>query len=772
MFKVGEVQDSLTTIFPEVCTGLENQAVRYDLLEDFDSTIFYLEKAVECYYSLRDYESTAFAMLKVARLYKSNNYFVFAKRYLLQADSIFKMLNQVRLAAACRLELANIFLAENNSALAVKAYKEVIKLYGKNSTDNLTAELYNKIGLAFLQSDDFNSAHEYLDLADDLSQNLSDTLLILEIIKNKTLLFKSLVDYSKAQHELNRAFNVLKNKKFTNSKTEFQHIKAEILLSQKRTHGVKNLLDSASDFYSNNGSLENTTRCMKNYSALYELLNDERKAFDYYIRYTQLHDSLNVLNKKRYSSELQKLYESEKKKSELEFKDREILRFELDKQIMQNRFFGIFFILVVLTTLLLINHLIVKYRLKNKLQNKNQEIEHSNQALVRARARAQEADLVKAAFLASVSHEVRTPLNSIIGFSALFTKPNISIENKMEYVEHVYQSSKDLLNLINDIVDISKIHAGKLDINRENIDLYTEINAIQTIFSNDLLKSGKKNDIKFTVHISEVDKSTLIFTDGSKLRKVIMSLLGNALKFTDKGLIELSLRVIEIEKPPHGINSRKFRFIEFSVKDTGIGIEKEKHSYIFDSFRKASESQTKLYQGTGLGLSIAKHMVEMLGGEIWVESVVGQGSVFSFTIPYIERNITVNTNNLDKQSDTKTILIIEKDQYNYLLIKSLAILCCNPEIIWAKNSLEAIDIFTEKYFIDLVVLDLQSPELDGYETIRILQQINSEVIVLAQTNTCTNYEIQKIFAAGFADYFTKPIDSDKFVSVLSKFLKN
>ncbi|NJK97343.1 MAG: hypothetical protein HC905_22720 [Bacteroidales bacterium] len=237
-----------------------------------------------------------------------------------------------------------------------------------------------------------------------------------------------------------------------------------------------------------------------------------------------------------------------------------------------------------------------------------------------ARIKAEEADSLKSAFLANMSHEIRTPMNAILGFSELLQKENLSYEKRHKYLSHINNSSQSLLNLINDILDISKIEAGQLNIQKEKSNLSLLFQSVDAEIK--IIRSTmKKNhiDIQFRNNLSEeMDK---IVTDSLRLKQILMNLLSNALKFTNEGLIEF------------GCSEDKDLGIRFYVKDSGIGIKENHLDDIFNRFTKIEEDLSKVFRGAGLGLAISKKLTEALGGKMWVESVYGQGSTFYFTLP-------------------------------------------------------------------------------------------------------------------------------------------
>jgi hypothetical protein len=260
---------------------------------------------------------------------------------------------------------------------------------------------------------------------------------------------------------------------------------------------------------------------------------------------------------------------------------------------------------------------------ENKLKEKNTEIELQNEEYRRineelriSKSNAEESDRLKTAFLTNMSHEIRTPMNGILGFAGLLKEPNLSGEEQKKFIGIIEKSGVRMLNIINDIIDISKIESGIMEVSISETNINEQTEYIYTFFKPEVEYKGLMLSIKNTLYAEEA----IIKTDKEKLYAILTNLVKNAIKFTDKGSIELGYE-------------KRGRYIEFFVKDSGTGILPEKTELIFERFRQGSESLYRNYEGAGLGLSISKAYVEMLGGKIWVESVVGKGSVFYFAIP-------------------------------------------------------------------------------------------------------------------------------------------
>jgi PAS domain S-box-containing protein len=386
------------------------------------------------------------------------------------------------------------------------------------------------------------------------------------------------------------------------------------------------------------------------------------------------------------------------------------------------------------------------------------ERKQSEQELIKAKEHAEESDRLKSAFLANMSHEIRTPMNSILGFTDLLITDNITDNQQQEYIRIIKKGGDRLLNIINDIIDISKIESGQMKVSYSKTNINKQIEYISSFFKPEIEEKG----IKLICRNTLPTKEAIIITDKEKMFAILTNLVKNAIKFTREGVIEFGY----LNKVGH---------LEFYVKDTGIGIRQEQREYIFERFRQGSESLARNYEGTGLGLSISKAYVEMLGGKIWVETELGKGSVFYFTIPYISETesetkteCTVPVNAADKQVKGLKILIAEDDEASIILISHSIKSFCR-EILKVKTGSAAVEFCSKYPDIDLVLMDIRMSEMDGYEATRRIRQFNKDVIIIAQTAFALLGDRERALEAGCNDYISKPVDTDHLKVLIQKY---
>ncbi|MGM0582834.1 MAG: ATP-binding protein [Bacteroidota bacterium] len=378
-----------------------------------------------------------------------------------------------------------------------------------------------------------------------------------------------------------------------------------------------------------------------------------------------------------------------------------------------------------------------------------------------SKEKAEESDRLKSAFLANMSHEIRTPMNGIIGFTQLMKDPDLTGADQQEYIEIIEKSGKRMLNIINDIVDISKIEARLMELDMKKTNVNEQIEYTYTFFKPEAKAKGIEISFKNTLP----EKEATIITDREKLYAILTNLVKNALKYTEKGSIELGYSLKTDNEPEQ---------LEFYVKDTGIGIPKERQVAIFERFIQADIANEMALQGAGLGLSISRAYAEMLGGKIQVESEEGKGSTFYFTLPY---NTESSAETIDRQTESSEksddirklkILIAEDDEISEMLLNNF-IKKFGKQIFKARSGAETVETCRNNPDIDLILMDIQMPEMNGYEATKQIREFNKEVIIIAQTAYGLTGDREKSIEAGCNDYIAKPINKAELQAMIKHY---
>lgn len=385
------------------------------------------------------------------------------------------------------------------------------------------------------------------------------------------------------------------------------------------------------------------------------------------------------------------------------------------------------------------------------------------QEVVKAKEKAETSDRLKSAFLSNMSHEIRTPMNSIIGFTSLLRNDDLTPQKRAEFLDIIYSNGNSLLAIINDIIDFSKIEAGQLKINYNDVFLNPLMRNLYNVIMRERVDRGRQNlEIGLSLTLEEND--SYIRIDDIRITQILTNLLTNALKFTETGRIDFG----------YELNGD---FIRFYVKDTGIGIPEDKQALIFDRFQQLIETKTRQYIGTGLGLSISKALVELMGGHIWVESKVDNGSMFFFDIPFRKpRTEAIDAISSEKKPATtllkgKSVLIADDDKSSLTLLRH--IVTREGAVVYTANSgNEVLEVFRQNKGIKLVLLDINMPDKDGYQVMKELKREAKDIKIVFQTALAMADERQVIQNSGCDACLFKPINQKELIETLNRLLSS
>ncbi|MFP4366688.1 MAG: response regulator [Bacteroidales bacterium] len=379
-------------------------------------------------------------------------------------------------------------------------------------------------------------------------------------------------------------------------------------------------------------------------------------------------------------------------------------------------------------------------------------------ALIEAKEKAEESDKLKTAFLTNISHEIRTPMNGIMGFTELLKQPGLTGEEQQEFIGIIQKSGNRMLETISNLVDISKIETGQVIIQNSEINIPKQLEYLHCFFKPQADEKG----LQLILNCNLPAEYAVVKTDIQKLDSIFNNLINNAIKFTDKGKIII------------GCGHEKNRLV-FYIQDAGIGIPEARREAIFNRFVQAEISYTRDFEGSGLGLPIAKSYIEMLGGTIWLESEEEKGSTFYFTLPFQTEDNLMQKNELQsspeepkRMNKKMKILVAEDDGTSYLYIETL-LEEYNYEIIRSKTGSETIELCKNNPDIDIILMDIKMPEIDGYEATRKIRQFNPGIIIIAQTAYALEGDRQKAIDAGCNDYIPKPIRKDELLNMINRF---
>jgi len=384
--------------------------------------------------------------------------------------------------------------------------------------------------------------------------------------------------------------------------------------------------------------------------------------------------------------------------------------------------------------------------------------------LIKANIGAEASNRLKTNFLANISHEIRTPLNSVVGFSNLLLTNNLPNKVKEEYIEHINRNSEKLLQIIGDIIDLSRLESSQIEITYEEASLSSIVNEIIEEARQIIKRNEKPIILNVKNHFEDV--GDLIFTDRVWLKRVLNHLMDNAVKFTLEGSVEFSY-LLENQN------------IVFKIRDTGIGINKENLGRIFEEFRQEFDGHHRPFEGLGIGLTLAKEVIERMGGKIVVESEKGVGSEFSFSIPYRPAGSTkTKINSVSNESILKPIdwssrkCLLVDDNKDVLIYLNRILTDTGVTILTARSGFEAIEIIKTTPDIDVVLLDMQMPVMNGIEATREIRKIRKDIPIIAQTAFIFEDDKDVILEAGCDACLIKPIRREHLLTVMSSFVKS
>jgi signal transduction histidine kinase/CheY-like chemotaxis protein len=656
-----------------------------------------------------------------------------------------------------------------NFDLSLEYYFKSLDLNKKLGRKINIAGLTQNIGLFYLHNKDYKKAASYINESLEIYQEIEDNEGIASSFSNMGLIFQEQGDFSKALGYFKDAYQ---------SFLAIGYLPGIILT-------LHNIGTANADLRQFNPALSNYERSLKmadsvgytdmiltNYQAISNLYadnHDYKKALEYQTTYYNLKDSVYSEASKNKIAELEASFDVEVKEQELARKNIELTQQKIYKYVL----FG-----GVLTSLVFLIFLIIAYSRKSKAEKQLQQhkknlellIEQKTEELktsITERRYALESDRLKSAFLANMSHELRTPMNAIIAFSNFLKDPYLAPEKRDEYINYITTAGDTLLHLVDDIIDSAKIESRQLTINRVRCNITDLLFELREIF-NEIRDKKQRSHLEIKLSEASRNDDVYIMTDPIRLKQVISNLLENALKYTTEGYVEFGYVLQD-------------NAVTFFIKDTGIGIPKDKFEYIFERFSQIEYTVKDSFRGTGLGLSITKNLVELLGGTIWVESEIGTGSTFYFTVPSekIEsiprpfstekKKVKYDKAQLFDWSD-KNVLVAEDEDLNYKVLES--VLTRAKANVWrAKDGVEAIEV-CQATTIDLVLMDIQMPRMDGYAATRKIKQFNKNLPVIAQTSYAMAGERENCLAAGCDDYLSKPLNLEELLIKCNRYLSS
>lgn len=702
--------------------------------------------------------------VSLANLLWETGYFASAMDYTLKADDILRnkddrgglIITNNQMGLIHR-SLENYEESEEYFETAAGYAEEVKHLTMLGIIYSNTGELYTRMG-------EFEKALDFLEMAVPLER----------LIEDKTAYGRTLTSMARIQLETGDHLSAWSHLSFNmhlqDSIGDIIGLSRTINLYARLHEKERRLLD-AIDAYNESLELSSSagalTEQKESHEGLANIYGQLGKYDEAYINRTR------QLNLHQQIYDLEKMSELRLLEDQLRLRDKENLIQELDRKRQRFIFFTLIIIVTLLAVLAFVFFRLLQSRIKSfkrleevnrKVRNQKYELVTLNHDLELAKKKAVESDMLKSAFLANMSHEIRTPMNGIIGFSELLLRDGLSDGDKDQYVGIIQRNGADLLRIIDDIIDVSRIEAGQLKVEIEEFSLGLLMEEINIYFQNSLENSDKSEKIVLQMNIPQHLSGIRILSDQIRLRQILINLLNNAIKFTNEGVIYCGCNVETIENE---------LYLRFDVEDSGIGIDPEKLEMIFKRFHQVESASTRKYQGTGLGLSIVRGLVYLLGGKITVNSTPDKGSEFSFFIPFLPvessgREAVNNVTKFEFDWNNKSVLIAEDEEFNFFLLKKL-FENTGVGLVWVKDGEQAVKHARERNDLDLVLMDLKMPVMDGITAITEIRKF-STIPIIAQTAYNLDDDRRRCLESGCNGFVGKPLNISELLNLVNNFI--
>jgi len=694
---------------------------------EFDTAFQYYHEALATCSEQENNEGLTNVFLVIGNELETHGYYNLAGNYYLKALDLIDKHRNYKLTVMVFNKLAETYYMQQNYSLVNKYTLHASEYAQRNNFKYGNGLAHILIGKTAIETSSYNIAEKSFHQAGDILNNYGNYEIIAQLLVGKIQLYHETAEMDRAKASVNELMTIWEKIKNTEFKKQTNAILTKYYLS-----------------------LGNTSEALK----YFNLYNESSK----YINSHKGHNQLLTAHT---------AYSLSYSDNRLKQKQQELSKIRAQKKVQQLIIF-----LLIISTVVILLFMIIIYRLYRKNRNaaeqllkKNREISQSREELLEAKEKAEESDKLKSSFLANMSHEIRTPMNSIIGFSNLLMNENISDEKRKKYFGIIQKNGYGLANLIDDIIDLSKLESNQLTLHPEKCELHSELKNIERKLKNEL-EAFKKPYIDLRLILPPKQSVKTCNVDFIRVKQVLANLLVNAVKFTKQGVIEFGYHYHEKQ-------------LRFFVQDTGIGIAPEAKDIIFKRFRQVDEGVSREHGGTGHGLALCKGLVELMGGKIWLDSELNKGTIFYFTVNVDEvillpdedtrKKFTI-PNRKDIDWAGNKLLIVEDEEENYFLLKEI-ISETNAQHSWAKNGAKAVEMVDKEGF-NAVIMDIKMPVMDGYEATRKIKKKHPNLPVIALTAFSFSGQQSECIAAGCDSYVSKPVDFDEIIQAITPFLKD